>query len=70
MNNSNQEKKKYKWHDLHIFGITINPWFAVVFGLITLIIGGTLGQALKPIGLVLLILGAVKIAIDMTSKKK
>lgn len=70
MDNQNQAKKRYKWHDLHIFGITINPWFAVIFGLITLILGGNLGQALKPIGLVLLILGIIKIVMDMTRKKK
>lgn len=70
MDKTESKKKKYRWYDLHFFGLTINPWFAVIFGLISLILGGTLGQALKPIGLVLLILGAIKITTDMTRKKK
>ena len=26
MSENEGSKKKYKWYDLHIFGIDINPW--------------------------------------------
>ena len=49
----NEEKRKYHWYDLHIFGFDINPYLASVVGLLMIIF-----QQGTTIGILLLLLGA------------
>ena len=65
-----EEKRKYHWYDLHIFGIDINPYVAIVIGMFVFLLGGNLGGALQPIGLVLLILGIIKILVYWRRKER
>ncbi len=55
--------------DLKFFGVTINPWAALVIGGATYLLPGNLGSALQPIGLLLALLGGVKLIKDLLTKK-
>jgi len=63
---NNTLKKKYKWYDLHFFGININPWVAVVLGAFGFILRGGI---LEPILVLLFILGIVKLIADWRNKR-
>ncbi|MGZ6302414.1 MAG: hypothetical protein ACXWPG_09730 [Ktedonobacteraceae bacterium] len=65
-----EEKRKYQWYDLHFFGIDINPYVAIGIGILTFLLGGNLGGALQPIGLILSILGIIKLVVNWRKKEK
>ena len=60
-------KKQYKWYDLHVFGVDINPWFAVVIGAFGFLLRGGI---LEPILQLLFLLGIIKLIVDWNNKRK
>ena len=67
MTESKDLKKKYKWYDLHLFGIDINPWVAVGLGAFGFLLKG---GVLEPILQLLFILGIIKLIVGWRNKRK
>lgn len=56
--------------DLKFFGVTINPWVALIIGGASYLIPGNLGGTLQPIGALLILLGAIKLIKDYLAKRQ
>ena len=67
MSENEGTKKKYKWYDLHIFGIDINPWIAVGLGAFGFLLKGSI---LEPILVLLFLLGIIKLIVSWVNKRK